>query len=775
VRRLITIGALGLMLASLLAIVWPVPARSQQTTLSLRPREAVAYAELAVVRLAVEYYGQTVSGTSTTLNAGPVACTGLGAIVGDSGTGSNTHTYVLTDARLISPVTPCTGLIAAYIGEYGSQPTTWKLKSITAYLNTAYTGVGSSQVGAISFELDISAIPTLGLSGGPIALPLLNEPPFDLPMIQVPTSQTQPAQLLDLGNSTTQQPYVRDTLQEQSLVQALTPIESGSTLPPTASATPQPRPGISPTSDATASATPKATTVTPAPTATPMPATISLGAPVIDDEGNGFGNLAGIVVSSNGGTALATITQIDAALQMQSVASQPGEFDQRWHAGLDAFYKASPTNPHDPSYAAAADQFSALQQHYPAFQGIIPWLEAARAGSPDLGASAAPTATPSPQAGLLSTIEMDARTYTRQIAAAAVAIAALLLVIILWRGAARSRRRGMSAPPAAERSTKGMPALAGAGADFIAPTEIETTRPWRSVSANPTLPLPRNQTGRHLGMQVAAMTDRGTRRRDDPNQDNILAMYGARLFQGVPQPVGLFIVADGMGGHQFGREASSRAIKTMSEHIMESLMDNQALDHDDLLALLRTGVEHANRHLHQRNVHQHADMGTTVTAALVAGDVAHVVNVGDSRTYHLKTDLPLRPVTTDHSVVAGLVAAGVIHPDDVYTHPKRNQIYRSLGEKEDVLVDTFQIYLQPGEHLLLCSDGLWEMVRDPRMEEMIRGGKNVHDVVRALVDEANANGGVDNISVILVRMLDESKAPTQVGLSTVASPEMLPD
>ncbi len=273
-----------------------------------------------------------------------------------------------------------------------------------------------------------------------------------------------------------------------------------------------------------------------------------------------------------------------------------------------------------------------------------------------------------------------------------------------------------------------------------------------------------------LGLQAVGITDPGVRRREAPNQDAILAVQGARLHDNAPQAFGLFIVADGMGGHQFGREASTEAIRVMAEHILQPLLGGEPLDDEAMLDLLKSGVEHANGTLHYRNTRQHSDMGTTVTAALVAGDMAFIVNVGDSRTYHLQPHLPLRQITADHSVVASLVAAGIIQPDDIYTHPKRSQIYRSLGEQEDVQVDTFNVVLQPGDQLLLCSDGLWEMVRDPRLEELLRTHRDLHTLSQALVAEANANGGVDNISAIVVRVLGEEATPRQIGMRTLAGP-----
>ncbi len=224
---------------------------------------------------------------------------------------------------------------------------------------------------------------------------------------------------------------------------------------------------------------------------------------------------------------------------------------------------------------------------------------------------------------------------------------------------------------------------------------------------------------RNLSLAVGHLTDPGIKRKHKPNEDSLFAMQGARTYNSLPQQFGLFVVADGMGGHASGQDASRLAIQTIINYVLPKVSSDRQMDDQAFLNLLLEGVQQANQAVHQRNLEERADMGTTMTAALIVGPVAYIANVGDSRTYLYREPEGLTKITQDHSVVASLVEAGIIKPDDIYTHPKRNQIYRSLGEKPSVDVDLFRVPLQPADKLLLCSDGLWDMVRDPEIQRLM--------------------------------------------------------
>ena len=278
--------------------------------------------------------------------------------------------------------------------------------------------------------------------------------------------------------------------------------------------------------------------------------------------------------------------------------------------------------------------------------------------------------------------------------------------------------------------------------------------------------------GRSLSLAVGTRTDPGLKRKHKPNEDNHFAAQGTRTQHAQSQQFGLFVVADGMGGHANGQDASRQAIQTMIDYLLPRISSNTPMDDAAFQQLLGDGVQNANLAVHNRNLEIHADMGTTMTAALVVDATAYVANVGDSRTYLYRQEQGLRKVTMDHSVVASLVEAGIIQPDDIYTHPKRNQIYRSLGEKPVVEVDTFKEEMQPGDKLLLCSDGLWDMTRDPVIQQILsKPTSDPHKTGQDLIKAALQGGGEDNVTVIVVQF-SEMNAPTgTTGVQLLAKPD----
>jgi len=258
-----------------------------------------------------------------------------------------------------------------------------------------------------------------------------------------------------------------------------------------------------------------------------------------------------------------------------------------------------------------------------------------------------------------------------------------------------------------------------------------------------------------LALQVGSHQDAGIRRKHRPNEDTILVTQGSVPSASPstsPKPFALLIVADGMGGQAHGQEASRLAVRSLAKYVSGSL-GSQQMKPGAVLALLTAGVQYANQLVYQHNREQRDDMGTTMTAALVMDNTAYVAHVGDSRLYLYREPRGLAQITQDHTVVASLVAAGVIKSKDIYTHPMRNRIYRSLGDKATAEVDGYTVPLAAGDLLLLCSDGLWEMVRDQQIAAILTTHRpHPSKTAHALVQAALAGGGEDNVSVIVAQV-----------------------
>jgi protein phosphatase len=246
------------------------------------------------------------------------------------------------------------------------------------------------------------------------------------------------------------------------------------------------------------------------------------------------------------------------------------------------------------------------------------------------------------------------------------------------------------------------------------------------------------------------------------NEDSLLTLEAIIHEHEGGLSTGLYVIADGMGGHQSGEVASSIAVRTIGSIVNGVLLgplssgDPVGIDIETCARALQQAVMEANRRISDLAKERHSDLGTTVTVAIIIGNQLCVANVGDSRTYMWREG-QLAAITHDHSLVAQLVAAGQIAPEDIYTHPRRNEIYRALGDARltNDEVDVFTRRLQPGDMVLLCSDGLWDFVRDHDINNILTKGreKDPQAVCQTLIDRANKAGGEDNISAILIRVL----------------------
>ena len=240
-------------------------------------------------------------------------------------------------------------------------------------------------------------------------------------------------------------------------------------------------------------------------------------------------------------------------------------------------------------------------------------------------------------------------------------------------------------------------------------------------------------------------------------EDNQDCLFAISLLASTPQGLegrGVYIVADGIGGQAGGKEASTRAIRVVVETLLASVTSLSFIDDDRARLLLRESVQCSNRLLCEINGQRKADesMGTTITLAVVLGQRLFVANVGDSRTYLFQWRSGLfRQITVDHSHVQLLVERGAIARDDMYTHPDRNLIYRSVGDRPQIEVDVFEEQMECGDKLLLCSDGLWEMVHDRTLKQIMQQPLPPEITASTLLHAALTGGGMDNVSAIVVK------------------------
>src|SRR5579885_3754733 len=265
---------------------------------------------------------------------------------------------------------------------------------------------------------------------------------------------------------------------------------------------------------------------------------------------------------------------------------------------------------------------------------------------------------------------------------------------------------------------------------------------------------------KQLRLEVAELTDVGRRR--DSNEDN-MTRYVPKDPKIMDQKGAIFVVADGMGGHAAGEVASEIAVETIREEYYESASEDVAE------ALLRA-IKQANQVIYERATEQagRAGMGTTCVAVVARGGVAYIANVGDSRVYLIR-DGQIRQVTHDHSWVAEQVRAGMLTEEQARTHAHRNVITRSLGTGPTVTADLFVETLKQGDRLLLCSDGLHGYVDEREIEREMLQHTDPEDGVQTLVDMANNNGGPDNITALVIHLIEVPSVSDELKLPVVGA------
>jgi protein phosphatase len=301
--------------------------------------------------------------------------------------------------------------------------------------------------------------------------------------------------------------------------------------------------------------------------------------------------------------------------------------------------------------------------------------------------------------------------------------------------------------------------------DFIKNLFIKKENPPQQVDSAVTAPLSDIQLqsvkdlalNRYEPVQFLVASGQSVGQQRELNEDSIFTLATSMAGNSSNPPFGLFIIADGMGGHQYGEVASNTAVRSISGYVMKKFqnslfsMPSQPVD-ESLQEILQTAMMEA-----QRAVMKEAPgSGTTVTAALVVGQQLTIAHVGDSRGYLLYNDQRMDTITRDHSLVKRLEELGQITAAEAANHPQRNVLYRAVGAvgqgdtfEADIVTTPFPI----GGYLLLCSDGLWGLVSDDEMSRIVYTAPNIQRACQDLVGAANAAGGPDNISVILVQLL----------------------
>lgn len=293
-----------------------------------------------------------------------------------------------------------------------------------------------------------------------------------------------------------------------------------------------------------------------------------------------------------------------------------------------------------------------------------------------------------------------------------------------------------------------------AGSDTeVAPALLdEDYTPDRQTMSNlyaherPTAPRPQ-------GLRVGYASDVGQLR--DHNEDTLVVFQGAHLGDEGSDPFGFFVVTDGMGGHRAGEVASSLAARLVCRDVLKEvylpfLLDERpSLDMAPLTEILRESVQNANDRVHE----QVPGGGTTLTCALILGRRAYIAHVGDSRAY-LLSNYDMHQVTHDHSYVGRLIELGELSPEEAAVHPQRHVLYRAIGQGDNLDIDTYHQPLPPGSRLLLCSDGLTGVVSEEEIGRIIASAATPQEACERLLEAANAAGGPDNITAVLIETPD---------------------
>lgn len=288
---------------------------------------------------------------------------------------------------------------------------------------------------------------------------------------------------------------------------------------------------------------------------------------------------------------------------------------------------------------------------------------------------------------------------------------------------------------------------------FLAGAAVAETGDAAPPADRETLPLPLPETGVRLYLGFASHPGQAR----VLNEDSLIMITVDGLFDTAHRlAMGFYAVADGLGGHQAGEVASREAVRWLGANVLGRVLERilttgRSMSSQRMAEVLTETLSRVNEDLYQLRRRHANDMGATVTVALIVGQQAVIANVGDSRTY-LWRNGSLEQKTEDHSLVARLVASGVEDQASLYNreHEQKGIIYRCLGNQAEVHVDTVPLALEPGDRLLLCCDGVWEMAHDDALARILRDHPQPQQACEAIIQMANQAGGEDNMSVIVI-------------------------
>lgn len=291
------------------------------------------------------------------------------------------------------------------------------------------------------------------------------------------------------------------------------------------------------------------------------------------------------------------------------------------------------------------------------------------------------------------------------------------------------------------------------------PNKIKTTTNSDGKETVPLSPgqvdnLSTNQKQSYDLLQLTAAGGQSVGMQRELNEDSLLVITSTLAGNAGNTPFGLYIVADGMGGHQYGEVASNTAIRTFGGHIIRKFhpylfnLPTTPLN-ESLQTIMHDGVNKAQEAI-QRDA---PGSGTTLTAALVLGQQITIAHVGDSRAYSVYPDGRFEAITRDHSLVGRLEELGQITAEEAEKHPQKNVLYRALGQGEVLEPDLFTVSFPQKGTLMICSDGLWGVLSEAEMFKAMNSADTLELACQNLVNAANAAGGPDNISVVLAKMI----------------------